>query len=232
MPAAAQPTTVPALHASVSGDSVITHLDGATFDRAGDERTVRIVDAHGQLLASLPLTFRIDDRPFTISKQISDDQRTLTLSPDLPALRRAGLEPVASPMEEQLALNQLSIDLGRDVGLGGLAGAVVGAAVGAVLGLGSCLVVGLACVATVPAAIAAFAAGGGVAGTLIGGAAALADSGWKYLLTRQAPPGQSPYAGRDGVLAEDGTGVPDTNLRLPSGSASGLKTGSASGSGG
>ncbi|WP_228003181.1 hypothetical protein [Nocardia australiensis] len=232
LPVHAQPPVSPTLQTTVSGNSVVTHLDSATFDLARDQRTVRIIDAHGQLLETLPLTFQVNDRPFTIGKQISDDQRTLMLTPDLAAVHRAGLEPVASPMEEQLALNQLSVDLGRQLGIGGLAGAVVGAAVGAVLGLGSCLVVGPACLATIPAAIAAFAAGGGVAGTLIGGGSALADSGWKYLLTLQAPPGRSPYAGQDGVLANDGTGVPDANLRLPSGSASGLKSGSSSGSGG
>ncbi|MFF7944292.1 hypothetical protein ACFZC5_31690 [Nocardia gamkensis] len=232
LPAYAQPPATGTLHTTVSGNSVVAQLDSAAFDLAHDRRTVRIVDTQGRQLGTLPLTFQVNDHPFTIGEQISDDRRTLTLTPDVAAVHRAGLEPVASPMEEQLALNQLAVELGRNPGIGGLAGAVVGAAVGAVIGLGSCLVVGPVCLATVPAAIAAFAAAGGVAGTLIGGGAALADSGWKYLLTLRAPPGQSPYAGQDGVLAEDGTGVPDANLRLPSGSASGLKSGSSSGSGG
>ncbi|MEU4434828.1 hypothetical protein AB0F65_29510 [Nocardia rhamnosiphila] len=232
LPAHAQPPAAPTLRTTVSGSTVVTHLDGATFEPARDRHAVRIVDTHGQVLETLPLTFQVNDRPFAIGEQISDDQRTLTLTPDLEAMHRAGLQPVASPLEDQLALNQLSTDLGRYTGLGGLAGLAVGAAIGAVLGLGSCLIAGPACLATIPAAIAAFAGAGGVAGILVGGGAALTDSGWKYLLTLQAPPGQSPYADQDGLQAEDGTGVPDANLRLPSGSANGLKSGSSSGSGG
>ncbi|MGW0248593.1 hypothetical protein ACWDYH_18360 [Nocardia goodfellowii] len=231
LPAQADPAAAPSFRTMVSGNSVVTYLEGATFDPDEDQRTVRIVDTHGRVLDSLPLTYQVNDHSFTINEQLSDDRRTLTLTPDLETVRRAGLEPVASPMENQLALNQLSADLLRNPGIGGLIGLAAGAAVGAALGLGSCLLVGPACLATVPAAIAAFAAAGGIAGTLIGGGTALADSGWKYLLTLQAAPGQSPYAGQDGMLAENGTGVPDANLRLPSGSANSLKTGSSSGSG-
>ena len=100
LPASAQPATAPTLRATVAGSSVVAHLDSATFDPAPDRRTVRIIDGHGRLLEILPLTFRIEDRPFTIGEQISDDQHTLTLAPDLASVHRAGLEPVASPMEE------------------------------------------------------------------------------------------------------------------------------------
>ncbi|WP_280438459.1 hypothetical protein [Nocardia carnea] len=190
-----------------------------------------VVDAHNQPLTTLPLTYWLNERPFAIKEQIAADGRTLTLTPDLPTTHTAAPHPVASPMEEQLALNELSTQLTRNAGLGGLAGAAVGAAIGAVLGLGSCLVVGPACLATAPAVIAAFAGAGGVVGTLVAGGAALSDAGWKYIVTLQAPPGQSPYAGQDGILDQDGTGVPDANLRLPSGSAGGMNSGSASGSG-
>jgi hypothetical protein len=216
----------------VSGGSVVTRLDNATFATDPDGRTVHILSSQGQLLEELPLVFQVNNQEFAVGQQISEDQRTLTLNPDITAVHQAGLTPVASPMEDQLALNQLSGDLGRNLGIGGFAGTVLGAAVGAAIGLGSCLVVGPACLAILPAAIAAFAGAGGVAGTLTGGGAALADAGWKYLLTIQSPPGQSPYAGQDGILDENGTGVPDANLRLPSGSADGFKSGSSSGSGG
>ncbi len=231
-PAHAEPPPAPSFRTTVTDGVVMTELDGAGFGLATDERTVEIRDPHNRVLAVLPLTFQVNDRVFAISQHISHDRRTLLLDPDVESVRRAGLEPVASPVEDQLALNQLAGDLARNLGIGTFTGAVVGAAVGAVLGLGSCLIVGPACLATVPAAIAAFAGAGGVAGTLIAGGAAVVDAGWKYLLTLQSPPGQSPYAGQDGLLAENGTGVPDANLRLPSGSGSGLSSGSSGGSSG
>ncbi|MEU1953499.1 hypothetical protein [Nocardia rhamnosiphila] len=228
LPAHSQPVTAPEFRTTVTGGSVVTQLTGATFAVGSDGRTVHILDPQGQLLTALPLTFQVNDQQFPIGQRISADGRTLTLDPDITAVHQARPAPVASPMENQLALNQLSGDLGRNLGVGGFAGTVIGAAVGAVLGLGSCLVLGPACLAT----IGAFAGAGGVAGLLIGGGAAVADAGWKYLLTIQAPPGQSPYAGQDGLLDENGTGVPDANLRLPSGSADGFKSGSSAGSGG
>ncbi|MGI5219092.1 hypothetical protein [Nocardia sp. CA-290969] len=222
----------PEFRTTIADSSVVTQLNGATFAAGPDGRTVQILGARGEMLTELPLTFQVNNQQFRIGQQISADQRTLTLSPDVTGVHRAGLAPVASPMEDQLALNQLSGDLGRNLGVGGFAGTVIGAGIGAVIGLGSCLLVGPACLATAPAAIGAFAGAGGVAGLLIGGGAALADAGWKYLLTIQAPPGQSPYAGQDGLLDGNGTGVPDANLRLPSGSADGFKSGSSAGSGG
>ncbi|MQY20971.1 hypothetical protein [Nocardia macrotermitis] len=232
VPAHAEPAAAPRLQAAISGDSVVTRVVGATFALDNDRHEVRILDAQNKQLASLPLTFQVNDRPFKIAEQISGDARTLTLTPDVQAVRRAGFRPVASavpvasPMEDQVALNHLSADLNLGIGVGGFGGALVGAAVGAVIGLGSCLVVGPVCLATAPAAIGAFAAAGGVAGTLVGGGAALAEAGWKYILTLQAAPGKSPYAGQDGLLDPNGTGVPDAQFRLPPGLGKSLMSGS------
>jgi hypothetical protein len=92
--------------------------------------------------------------------------------------------------------------------------------------------VGPGCLATIPAAVLAFAGAGGVAGTVLVGGGALAAGLWNYLTVLQAPPGQSSYAGQGGMLDPNGTGAPDAQLQLPSGSANGLGAGSASGSGG
>lgn len=230
-PANAQPAPESTFRTTIAAESVITTVDNAAFAVAPSGQAVTVTDAQNQVLTAFPLTFRIGEQSFSIGQQISADGRTLTLTPDVAAVRAQSPQLVASPMEEQLALNQLAGDLGRNMGIGGFAGTVVGAAIGAVIGLGSCLVVGPACLATAPAAIGAFAGVGGVVGTLVGGGAALADSGYKYIITLQAAPGTSPYAGQDGIIDENGTGVPDANLRLPSGSADGFKSGSAGGSG-
>ncbi|WP_067812997.1 hypothetical protein [Nocardia inohanensis] len=227
--AVGEPAVEPAVSAAVAGDSVIALLDHALFATAADGQSVDIRTLDGRTALNLPAGFLLDGQRHPIRYRIMDSGRALALTPD------TGLHPIASPMEEQLALNDFATDMTR-VPLGAIAGTVIGALAGAVIGLGSCLVVGPACLATAPAAIAAFAGAGGLAGTLVVGGALLADGLWKYLTTVQSAPGESAYAGRGGMLDPNGTGVPDANLRLPgglsSGSSSGSGSGSASGSGG
>ncbi len=221
----AEPAEVVQYRASVVADSVVTTLDHATFALEPGGRAVAVHAADGQQLLELPLAFLLDGQLRTIQQSITGDGRTLILTPD------NGIRPVASPMEDQLALNDLATNMSTGPLVGGLVGAVVGALVGAVIGLGSCLVVGPACLATAPAAIGAFAGGGGLLGTLLVGGAAMADGLWKYVTTLQAAPGESAYATKDGILDPNGTGVPDANLRLPKGVlGSGSSSGSASGS--
>ncbi|MFR9749690.1 hypothetical protein ACL02S_01495 [Nocardia sp. 004] len=225
-PATAQPAAAPNYHATIAGNSVVVTLDGATFSTATDGRAVLIHNADGATLATLPKNFTFDGLPGTLTSEITDHATTLTLTPDRAGLAaHPQLHSVASPLEDQLALNDLAGKLSTGPLVGGIVGTVVGALVGAVIGLGSCLVVGPACLATVPTAIAAFAGAGGVAGTLLAGGAVLADGLWKYLSTIQAPPGQSPYANEGGLLDREGAGVPNPKLRLPK-----LPSGSASGS--
>ncbi|WP_431955761.1 hypothetical protein [Nocardia lijiangensis] len=218
---------VPArFHATLAPNSVIITLDHADFVPAAGRAAVDIHDEQGTVVSTVPSTMQIDQHRFPVAAQISPDRRTLTLTPDLGAVRAAGPSPVASPFEEQLALNDLTGDLSTNMTVGSIAGMLVGAVVGAGLGLGSCLITGPGCLVILPAAVTAFAAGGGVAGTLVGGAATLADSGWRYLLTVQSPPGQSPYANSDGLQDPGGAGAPNANLRLPSGSGDAITTGS------
>ncbi|WP_431972394.1 hypothetical protein [Nocardia sp. bgisy134] len=206
---------------------MIATLDSAAFTLAPDRQTVAVHASDGRLVSTLPLTIELDGHRAMIHERISADGRTLTLTPDLTDIRSDGPRPVASPMEEQLALNELADNMIRGPLIGTVIGTVLGALIGAAIGLGSCLIVGPGCLATTPAAIAAFAGAGGLVGTLVGGGAVLVDGLWKYLTTVQAPPGQSPYANQDGVLDPRGGGVPDAHLRLPSGSSAGLKAGSA-----
>lgn len=221
----ADPTApVPTFTAGVVGDSVITVLDQALFTTAADGQAVDIRTLAGDSVLSLPAEFLLDGVHHPVRYQIIDSGRALAITPD------AGLRPIASAMENQLAFNDFASDMAK-VPLGTIAGALLGALVGAVIGLGSCLVVGPACLATAPAAIGAFAGAGGVLGTLIAGGAALSDGLWKYLTMVQAPPGQSAYHDRGGVLDPNGTGVPDATLRLPNGLGSGSSTASSSGSG-
>ncbi|WP_306355986.1 MULTISPECIES: hypothetical protein [unclassified Nocardia] len=219
-PAAADPPT--AHYSSVVADgSVTTTLEGATFALTADGRTVLAHDPTGHEVLRLPLAFELDGAVHPIRHRIDDAGRTLVLTPDLEP------RPVASPMENQLALGEWAGNMTKGALVGTLGGFVLGALVGAALGLGSCLVVGPGCLATTPAAIMAFAAGGGLLGTLAVGGVALADGLWKYITTLQAAPGESAYADDDGLLDPNGTGVPDANLRLPPLPFKALMSGSA-----
>ncbi|MET8878398.1 hypothetical protein [Nocardia sp. NPDC004604] len=226
-PAEPDPSAVePTIAARVVGDSVLAVLDHALFTGTADGQGVEIHALDGQSVLSLPTGYLLDGVLHPMRYQVTDFGRALTLTPD------TGLKPVASPMEEQLAVNDFAANMAK-VPLGSIAGALLGAAVGAVIGLGSCLVVGPACVATAPAAIGAFAGAGGLLGTLVAGGAALADGVWRYISTVNAAPGESMYAHQGGVLDPNGTGVPDAVLRMPpmaSGSSAG-GSGSSSGSG-
>lgn len=222
------PTPVP-YRIHVVGDSVVTTVDNARFALSEDRQLVVLHDSTDQAVEFLPVAYSIGGMVRPLAESISDDGSTLTLRPDMNRLESAP-RTVASPLEEQRALTELASSLTRGPLLGTAVGTVVGALVGAAIGAASCLVVGPACIATVPAAALAFAAAGGLAGTLVGGGVALTDGLWKYLSTVQSPPGQSPYADRDGVTTPDGVVIPDANLQLPSGSSSGIRSGSSSGS--
>ncbi|WP_454198667.1 hypothetical protein [Nocardia sp. Marseille-Q1738] len=226
-PAQAEPAAPTGFRATVVGNSVVATLDGGTFAVSADRHSITIHDTGGQPVTTMPLAFLLDGRRGPIHEQISGDGHTLTLTPDRTGIALDSPRPVASPMENQLAFNDFADNMARGPLIGTIIGTVLGALVGAAIGLGSCLVVGPGCLATTPAAILAFAGAGGVVGTLVLGGAAMADGLWKYVTTLQAPPGQSPYAHQDGMLDPNGTGVPDAHLRLPSGSAGALKSGSS-----
>ncbi|MFE3060775.1 hypothetical protein [Nocardia sp. NPDC059239] len=213
VPAAAGTGPDPQWRASVTPESVISTIEVGGFVLSSDQRSVTVQDGTGRQLADLPLTFELDGREYALGQQISADGHRLTLTPD-PAVRAAA-QPVASPLENQLALGELAGKMPTATLAGTVGGTVIGLLVGAVIGFGSCLVVGPVCLATAPAALAAFAGAGGLAGTLLAGGGTLAGGLWKYLSTLQAAPGESAYAEQGGLLDPNGTGVPDANLRLP-----------------
>ncbi|MBU3063049.1 hypothetical protein KO481_16135 [Nocardia sp. NEAU-G5] len=222
-PAAAEPGSTARYQAEVVNGTVVTTLDAASFTLADDRQSVLAHDDVGQLVLALPLVFELDGVAHPINQQILDAGHTLVLAPDT-------LRPIASPLENQLALDEFAGNMTKASLAATVGGFVIGALVGAVIGLGSCLLVGPGCLATAPAAILAFAGGGSLAATLALGGGALGYGLWKYITTLQAAPGHSEYANHDGLLDPDGTGVPNANLRIPPLALKPLITGSASGS--
>lgn len=229
-PALAQPEP-DSYRSALVGDTVVTTLSTGSFELHDDGRSVAVRDDRGDQVATLPLTVLVHDLSFPLRHSIAPDGRQLTLTPDPAALSSTNLTVIASPVEEALALNRFAGDLGRNTAIGTAVGTLVGAGIGVAAGLVTCLVVGPGCLATIPAAAGVFAGGGAIVGTLLGGAAAVADAGWQYLVTLNSPPGESPYANQ-GMLDPNGTGVPDAGYRPPTGSGSGLQSGSGAVGGG
>lgn len=201
----------------VSGGQVITTIDAGIFMPAADGGSIVVSDDDGQVVGQVPLAFALNGIRYDIRHNISAGGRTLHLAPDL-----ASAQPIASPLENQLAANDSLGEFGMALALGPLAGAAAGAIVGAVLAVATCAVLAVGCLVTGLPIIGVFAGAGGLVGTILAGLAGGGYSGWDYLNTLTAPPGQSSYA-KDGA-GTDGAGIPDSPLRfpwLPSGSSSG-----------
>ncbi|MET8878092.1 hypothetical protein [Nocardia sp. NPDC004604] len=178
--------------------SVVTILENGTFALSDDGSAVSIFNNAGRVLDSLPLRVRIDDQTLPVRHQIAPDGHTLTLTPDVAAIRRDELKPVASPVENQLAMNDLinAVSIGTSVGslLGTAVGAVLGVGVGVALAGASCLVLSLGCVVAVLPIVALAGGVGGMAGLVVGGGPTAAIAVYQYLTTLNAPPGTSKYA--------------------------------------
>ncbi|WP_157534872.1 hypothetical protein [Nocardia inohanensis] len=211
--AAPEPAVSPvSYHASVAEGTVVVSLEHGSFTRTEAADAVRIRDAAGAELDSLPLTYLLDEQRLPIRDEISADGRTLRLTPDLATLDRRELHPVASPLENQLAMN----DLINAVSIGTSVGSLIGTAIGAVLGVGvgfavagaSCLVLSLGCVVAVLPIVSLVGGVGGLAGLVLGGGPTAAYALYQYVTALNAAPGQSIYAqhvqGKPGVPAAAG----------------------------
>ncbi|GAB3203536.1 hypothetical protein GCM10027262_00860 [Nocardia tengchongensis] len=214
-------------HTDLQNGWVATSLDSGQFAPAPDGGSIVILDDGGQTVGQIPLAFRLADREYPVRQVISDDGRTLRLAADLGG-NAPPAQPVASPLENQLAANDALSKLSLASSIGPLAGAAAGAVIGAVVALASCVVLTIGCLLTGLPIIGVFAGAGGLAGTILAGGAAAVTGAQTYLNTLAAEPGNSQYA-KDGQ-GTDGAGVPDAVLRVPK-LATGSSGGSSSGSG-
>ncbi|MGK8557308.1 hypothetical protein [Nocardia gipuzkoensis] len=214
VPAGAAPETPPPVtyHATLADTSVVTTLDHGAFAVTDDQRSVTIRDTAGQLLTTLPLIFTIDGRPHPVRQRISADGHTLTLTPDTSGIHREALQPVASPLENQLAMNDLinAASIGMSVGslIGTAIGAVVGIGIGFALAGASCVILSLGCVVAVLPIVSLVGAVGGLTGLILAGGPTTAYALYEYVTTLNTPPGHSKYAeylqGKPGVPPADG----------------------------
>ncbi|MFD0359927.1 hypothetical protein ACFQZZ_00470 [Nocardia sp. GCM10030253] len=189
-PATAAPETAPqpvTYLATLADKSVVTTLDHGTFAVTEDRRAVAIRDTAGQMLTALPLTFSIDGQQLPVQQQISTDGRTLTLTPDTNGIRHDAFRPVASPLENQLAMNDLinAVSIGTSVGslIGTAIGAVVGIGIGFALAGASCVILSLGCVVAVLPVVGLGGAVGGLTGLVLAGGPTAAFALYEYVTT-------------------------------------------------
>lgn len=183
---------------NLTNDTVVTTLRNGAFTLADDQQSVAIRDAEGRTVDSLPLTFTLDGQRLPLIQQVAEDGHALRLTPDLARLDRTALHSVASPLENQLAMNDLinAVSLGTSIGslIGTAVGAVAGVGVGIALAGASCLVLSLGCVVTVLPIVSMVAAAGGIAGLVLAGGPTAAAAAFNYVTTLRTDPGQSQYA--------------------------------------
>ncbi|MBF6171610.1 ammonium transporter [Nocardia blacklockiae] len=169
------------------GNTVRTTLQGGFFEVSADERTVDVKSAVGDTLVTLPLSVRQDGLEYPLPHRVGDAGQVLELTAvkDVAAARPAPVTPVASPAENQWAMEAFGSQFGIATAIGGFIGTAIGAAIG--------LVVGLASPIFEPATIITGAAIGGIIGTLVAGGPALVIAGIDLMNTLSAPPGTTKW---------------------------------------
>lgn len=178
-------TTVPDIgyRAELIGNKVVTTLTEGTFELRGD--AVDIKDAAGDVAVTLPLAFRQDGLEYPMAHLVRDAGRVLELTvvKDV-AQARPAATPVASPFENQRAMDAFLSQFGIATAVGGFIGTVIGALVGLTGLIGG------------PVGIATVLAGagiGGIIGTIVVGGPALIIAGIDLISTLAAPPGTTKW---------------------------------------
>ncbi|WP_223273488.1 ammonium transporter [Nocardia cerradoensis] len=175
----------------LTGNTVETTLDGGFFRVDAEGRTVDVTDADGRTLVTLPLSFRQDGLEYPMPHQVRNDSRVLDLTvvKDAAAARPAPVTPVASPRENQNAMNAFATQFGLATAIGSFVGTAAGAVIGGVLGAAVAAPTG-------PGIIAGFITGatvGAIIGTIVVGGPALIIAGVDLVSTLAAPAGTTKW---------------------------------------
>lgn len=180
----------------VDGQSVVTVIDAGAFQVSGDGQSVELQDNAGNTVVSLPLAVQLGDIQLPFEREISEDGKTLTLTPVTDLSQATPVAPedkvaqgitpvalkvtdVASPDENLKAQQNFASQLGIATAVGGLVGGILGC----VIGLAAA---GVGCIAGFPI--------GTVIGTIVVGGPTLAIAGVSLIQTLLAPPGTTQFA--------------------------------------
>lgn len=187
----------------IEGQSVVTVIDAGAFQVSGDGESVELQDDKGNTVISLPLAVQLGDLQLPFEREISEDGKTLTLTPTLDMSKATPVAPedkvgpsitpvalkltdVASPDENLKAQQNFSSQLGIATAAGGLVGTIIGCVVGGLIAAPG--------IATILPGCVTGAGIGGVIGTIVAGGPTLVVAGIGLAETLLAPPGTTVYA--------------------------------------
>ncbi|MBD0323263.1 MAG: ammonium transporter, partial [Aldersonia sp.] len=167
--------------AKLVGDDVVTTLNGGFFAIEGDGKQVAVKDGGGNDVVVLPLAYNLDDRNYPLEQHISNDGKTLTLTPVTDVARSevapSLLREVASTEENQGAMEAFKSQLGIATAVGSLIGLAIGAVAGGIIGGIATAVTGPGLILGILAGIATGAAAGSIIGTVLVGGPTLLVAG-------------------------------------------------------
>lgn len=184
--------------------TVVASLKGGTFEltekpgetpEAPKTTIADIKDSKGATVISFPLEYKVEGKDVPLKPVVAKDNTVLEITPDKPAdvapgqqINVVAVKPIASPTEDQRAMNQFSSQFGIATAVGGFIGTALGFVVGGVLGCIIGVIVGCLPGFTIGAGI------GGILGTIAVGGPTLVAAGMDLLNTLQAAPGTSKFA--------------------------------------
>ncbi|MFE3262337.1 hypothetical protein ACFXPS_43715 [Nocardia sp. NPDC059091] len=158
---------VPGIHytANVVDHSVVLRTDAGRINVRGNQ--FEVLDATGNLVVGMPLTYRLDQKDWPIAAQVDTDGRTVTLTPSTnPAEAIAATAtPEAKPIHSQDDFNDAVGVAANQIGMATAIGAMVGAAIGLV---GGCVAGAIVGTELMPPAFLIGAPGGCIAGAGVG----------------------------------------------------------------
>lgn len=203
--------------------TVVTTLHGGTFAIAEEEvqpisaepgaepakeQFVQVKDATGAVVVSWPVDLAVEGTEVPVKPVLKNDDTVLELTPEKTDIKtdqpiqavNLTAKPIASPAENQMAMNEFTTQFSIATAVGGFvgtaAGVVLGGITGCIMGLP---LFGVGCI---PAAVAG-AGIGGILGTIVVGGPAMGIAAMDLVQTLQAAPGASKWANGGKPVTEE-----------------------------
>ncbi|ORM37315.1 hypothetical protein [Williamsia sp. 1135] len=182
---AAPPSADIGYTADVVGDHVVFETDIGSLRKSGNQ--FEIVDAAGNVAASIPLVYNLDDQQFPIIADITGNTATLTPVRDAASATKVDVSdnirkqvadgPRTREERDLQALQTLGTYVSVAVTVGTLIGTILGAGIGCVVSLPAGCIPGLVTGAGI----------GGVVGTIVAGGPTLIGAAIQYFNTINSP---------------------------------------------
>lgn len=129
------------------GDTAVVSIDAGAFRLDGTDGAIDIVDDSGELVATVPTFFRIDDVQHPLAAALDDSGRVLRLTPNMdpaaatpvPVAEQFAPSDIAAPEtvqeRDREALNNFQRQLGVTTAVTAIVAAIVGGGIGCAIGL-------------------------------------------------------------------------------------------------